>query len=73
VNLYHIVNGFFINRTGEFNLTVRFIGQDYVDLGFKISLVTFILVLGMLAIPERTYLRVRRRLANLKRAIYRRF
>ncbi|MCD6241850.1 hypothetical protein J7K27_10155, partial [Candidatus Bathyarchaeota archaeon] len=73
VNLYHIVNGFFINRTGEFNLTVRFIGQDYVDLGFKISLVTFILVLGLLVIPERTYLKARKRLANLKRAIHTRF
>jgi len=72
VNLYHIVNGFFINRTGKFDLTVRFIGQDYVDLGFKVSLATFIVVLVLLAIPERTYLKIRRKLVDLKGKIIRR-
>jgi len=70
VNLYHIVNGFFINKTGKFDLTVRFIGQDYVDLGFKVSLATFIVVLVLLAIPERTYLKIRKKIVDLKREDY---
>jgi len=36
---------------------LRFVGQDYVDLGFEVSLAIFVVVLVLLAILERTYLK----------------
>jgi len=37
---YSFVNGFFINKTGEFDVVIRFTGQKYVIIGGAISLST---------------------------------
>jgi glycosyltransferase involved in cell wall biosynthesis len=39
---YSLVNSFHVDKTGQFNMTICFTGQNYADLGIKISLVSFI-------------------------------
>jgi hypothetical protein len=51
--VYSLVNGFYITRTGSFDVTLYFTGQDYVDVGLRVSLVTLILVSPILVIPSR--------------------
>ena len=63
---YYFVNGYLINRTGEFELTLFFEGQKYADLGLKVSLIALTIVLAILAIPSR-YLEKLRRLKRISR------
>ncbi|MEM3577963.1 MAG: glycosyltransferase [Candidatus Bathyarchaeia archaeon] len=39
---YSIVNSYFINRTGQFTITIYFAGQFYADMGLIISISSFI-------------------------------
>jgi len=52
-----LVNGFFINRTGEFDVTLYFTGQKYADLGLMISggsaIFIIISVLAKFILPKR--------------------
>jgi len=48
---YSLVNGFYINKMGSFDITVYFTGQTYVDYGLKISLTTLVIVVVVLLIP----------------------
>lgn len=41
---YSLVNSFYINKTGQFSIIICFTGQNYADLGIKISLVSFITI-----------------------------
>lgn len=50
---YSIVNGFYINKTGNFDVTIYFTGQTYADVGLKISMVALIIVGAMLIIPSK--------------------
>ena len=52
---YSLVNGFFINKTGEFDITLYFTGQTYADIGLKISTITLIAVVACLATPPRIF------------------
>ncbi|MCK4436289.1 hypothetical protein KAU87_05695, partial [Candidatus Bathyarchaeota archaeon] len=45
---YSFVNGFFINKTGDFDVTVYFTGQIYADLGLRISTITFVVIVAIL-------------------------
>jgi glycosyltransferase involved in cell wall biosynthesis len=38
---YSLVNSFHINKTGQFDIDIYFTGQNYADLGIKISLISF--------------------------------
>lgn len=49
-------NGWYINKTGNYTITIEFMPQRLYELGLKISLSTFIILLLLLLIPER-YLR----------------
>jgi hypothetical protein len=51
IPLYSIVNGFYINKTGDFNIKIYFKGQDYAENGLKISSATLILAVLMLVTP----------------------
>ena len=73
INLYHVVNGFLIEKTGEFDLMVHFVGQDYVDLGYKFSLITFAAISILLIIPEKTYIKMKKKLKNFGEIIRKRF
>jgi len=57
---YSMVNGFLINKLGEFDVTLYFTGQTYADIGLKISLATLILVMVAIAIPPSKIERIRK-------------
>ncbi len=52
---YSLVNGFFINRTGEFNVTIQFAGQTYADLGLRLSAATLFIAIAILVIPSKVF------------------
>lgn len=56
---YSFVNGFFINKTGSFDVTLYFTGQTYADLGLKISAVTLVAVVAILATPSKVFKRLK--------------
>ena len=74
IPVYSIVNGFYINKTGNFNVTIYFTGQTYADIGLKISTLTFIVVIAYLIIPPKTFKRIKgwilMRFKNFKRKIF---
>ena len=49
---YSIVNCFDINKTGEFTVIIRFTGQNYADIGLKVSLAAFISTIVLTIIPS---------------------
>jgi hypothetical protein len=53
IPVYSLVNGFYINKTGNFDVTIYFTGQTYADIGLHISLVTLILIVPILVIPSK--------------------
>ena len=50
---YSIVNGFYINKTGNFNVTIYFTGQTYANIGLQISTITLIIVVAIIIIPSK--------------------
>jgi len=50
---YSLVNGFYINKRGSFDITIYFTGQTYANYGLKISLTTLVIVVVVLLIPTR--------------------
>jgi hypothetical protein len=63
---YSLVNGYFINKTGDFELILYFAGQSYVDLGLRIASVSFVAIVTMLLIPSRIYNSILRKLKKPK-------
>lgn len=59
---YSIVNSFYVNRTGEFDMIVYFVGQVYADIGLKISIFSFVTIVVMLLMPKRIVERIKRQL-----------
>jgi hypothetical protein len=53
IPVYSLVNGFYINKTGSFDVTIYFTGQTYADIGLQISMITLILVVIILITPSR--------------------
>jgi hypothetical protein len=49
---YSFLNGFYINKTGEFDLRIWFLGQTYANIGWTISIVAFTIVLVYLIYPK---------------------
>ena len=41
--VYGVINGFWINETGNLTIVIRYIPQDWFELGLKISITTFAL------------------------------
>jgi hypothetical protein len=39
--VYSIVNGFWINETGNLTIVIRYVPQDWFELGLRISVLTF--------------------------------
>jgi hypothetical protein len=50
---YSLVNGFYINKTGNFNVTIYFTGQTYANIGLQISMITLIIVVAIIIIPSK--------------------
>jgi len=59
VTAYSFVNGFFINKTGSFDVTLYFTGQTYADLGLRISMITLVVIVAILATPSKVFERLR--------------
>jgi hypothetical protein len=49
---YSLINAFYINRTGEFDLDVYFVGQTLADFGLRISLASLIAIIIVLITPR---------------------
>ena len=43
IPVYGVVNGFWINETGNLTVVIRYVPQDWFELGLKISATTFAL------------------------------
>lgn len=52
IPIYSMINGFYINKTGDFSIKIYFKGQTYAEYGLKISGATLILLILVLAIPS---------------------
>ena len=48
IPLYSVINGFYINKTGNYELTIEYTPQRYFYVGSIISITTLILLLGYL-------------------------
>ena len=48
IPLYSVINGFWINETGNLTIIIRYTPQDWFELGLKISALTFISCIGYL-------------------------
>jgi hypothetical protein len=59
---YSVVNSFYVNKTGEFDITVFFEGQKYVGIGLRISLLSLIIIVTTILMPRRMINTVRKRL-----------
>jgi len=55
---YSVVNGFYINKTGDFDIKIYFTGQIYADIGLKISIVTLVITIIFIIIPSEAYKRI---------------
>jgi hypothetical protein len=52
---YSFVNGFFINKTGQFNIVLYFTGQTYADIGIWISVASLLVTSVLLVTPTRIF------------------
>ena len=48
IPLYSVINGFWINETGNLTIVIRYLPQDWFELGLKISALTFVGCIGYL-------------------------
>jgi hypothetical protein len=55
IPVYSLVNGFYINKTGNFDVIIYFTGQTYADIGLQISAITLIIVVIILAFPSKKF------------------
>jgi hypothetical protein len=55
----YFINGFSIDKTGEFDIQLYFTGQVFTDLGLKISVVSFFVVIGLLIVPSKVYSKIK--------------
>ncbi len=68
---YSIVNSFYINRTGEFDLTVYFEGQRFADIGLQVSLVSLITVSVVVLTPIQVASYIKKRVAFWRKPLWR--
>jgi glycosyltransferase involved in cell wall biosynthesis len=55
IPVYSIVNGYFINKTGNLAITIYFTGQTYVDIGLRISLTSFLFTVAIILTPSKVF------------------
>jgi len=63
----YFLNGFFINKTGEFQMRLFFVGQSYTDTGLKLSAITLLVTITILVAPSKLFEEAKKRLTALKR------
>ncbi len=52
ITTYFLVNGFFINKTGELDIRIYFTGQTYADIGLGIAITTLVVASTYLIIQS---------------------
>jgi hypothetical protein len=71
IPMYSTVNGFYINKIGNFDVTIYFTGQTYANIGLEISAATLITVVAIIAIPsqklEKWGKRIKHKTLNINR------
>lgn len=67
-SMYSIVNGFYIEKTGNFDITIYFTGQTYVDIGLTIAIATLITATTIIIIPSKKLKEIEK---NIKHKIFR--
>lgn len=63
-----LVNGFLIDRTGEFDVTIYLTGQTYADFGLRISAVVLIVVIAILVTPSKVLNRLKNSIRQCRRS-----
>lgn len=58
--VYSFVNGFLINKTGQFDVVLYFNGQTYADIGIWISAGSLLITLAILVTPAETLRKFKR-------------
>ncbi len=58
IPVYGVINGFWVNQTGNLTIAIRYIPQDWFELGLKISGTTFLALLIYLIIPEKCWKKI---------------
>lgn len=53
--VYSFLNGFLINKTGSFTMTLYFTGQNYVDIGLKIASASFLVSMIIVLTPSKIF------------------
>ncbi len=56
---YSLVNSFYINKTGQFKITIYFTGQSYADAGLRISLATVTAAVVVVLVPYKVFAKLR--------------
>lgn len=56
---YSFVNGFVVNKTGEFDIRLYFTGQIYADIGLRVSTITIVAAVAILIVPSGVFRRLR--------------
>lgn len=64
---YSCVNAFFINKTGEFNITLYFTGQIYANIGIGISVITLSGTIVALCIQSKRLRKLKKYIEQKKR------
>lgn len=67
IPVYSFFNGFLINRTGEFDLTLYFEGQTYYNIGVAVTIITFVTITFLFisqSVRFKNFLRRSRRMAK---------
>jgi hypothetical protein len=64
---YSLVNGFFINKTGNLTITIYFTGQTYVDIGLKITLTSFLVTVVIIFTPSKVFKKFILKMKAIKR------
>lgn len=65
--VYSFLNGFFVNKTGNFTMVVYFTGQTYVDIGLKIASISFLFALAVILTPSKVFRKIARKLKRSKK------
>jgi len=66
---YSMINCFYLNRTGEFDVSVYFAGQSCADLGLKISMFSLAISVVVVVMPKKLATRIKRKFAIWRKTL----
>jgi len=66
-----VINSFYINRTGEFDMNVYFEGQKYADAGIRISLSCLLVIAVIVLLPRSVVVWIKNQISFRRRNLWR--